>query len=117
MQMISGSERALAALLRINGVFTGLAVVAVFMPFEGMQWLHARLNVGPAPATPIFEYMARTVSALYVIHGGLCFVLASDVRRLGPVITYTAWAQLAFAVVVLWVDYKVGLPRLWVAAE
>jgi hypothetical protein len=117
MQMPSGSERALAALLRINGVFTALAVVAVFMPMAGMQWLHARLNVGPAPATPVFEYMARTVSALYVIHGGLCFVLASDVRRFGPVITYTASAQLVFAAVVLWVDYKVGLPRLWVAVE
>ena len=117
MAPVTGTERALAVLLRINGVFTGLAVAAVFMPVEAMHWLHHRLNMGPAPGTPVFEYMARTLSALYAIHGGLCFVLATDVRRFGPVITYAAWAQLVFAAVVLWVDYKVGLPRLWVAVE
>jgi hypothetical protein len=114
---MTGSERALRILLRINGFVTFLAVFPVFMPLDWMHEIHTRLNLGPVPITPIFEYMARTLSALYAIHGGLCFVLSSDVRRFGPVITYTAVAQVLFAVLVLWIDYKVHLPRLWTAIE
>jgi hypothetical protein len=113
----AGAERALKILLRINGFVTLLAVFPVFMPRDWMHEIHTRLNLGQVPITPIFEYMARTLSALYAIHGGLCFVLSSDVRRFGPVITYTAAAQLLFALLVLWIDYKVRLPRLWTAVE
>jgi len=110
-------ERALQIILRINGVITLLALFAVFMPLHWMHAIHTHLRLGPVPITPIFEYMARTLAALYAIHGGLCFVLATDVRRFGPVITYTAAAQLCFALLVLWIDYKVHLPRLWTLIE
>jgi hypothetical protein len=110
-------ERALKILLRVNGFITLLALLAVFMPLDWMHAIHTHLRLGPVPITPIFEYMARTLAALYAIHGGLCFVLATDVRRFGPVITYTATAQLLFALLVFWIDYKVHLPRLWTAIE
>jgi hypothetical protein len=117
MQSPAPAERALALLLRISGLVTGIALVAALMPLEWMHAIHTKLNLGPIPATPIYEYMARTLSALYAIHGGLCFVLATDIRRFGPVITYTATAQLLFAFLVLWIDYKSGLPRPWTALE
>ena len=78
---------------------------------------HARLGMGPAPQGAMFEYLARAVSAAAAIHGGLCFVLSADVRRYGPVITYIACAELAFACVLVWVGVRAGLPQTWVAVE
>jgi len=111
------AERALAWVLRVNGAVTLSAIVAVFMPLGWMDAVHARLGMGPSPGGPMFEYLARTVSALYAIHGGLCFLLSTDVRRFGPVITYVACIELAFAGVLLWIDVKAGLPAAWVLVE
>ena len=70
-----------------------------------------------AVGMPVFEYLARTVSFMYFVHGGLCLFLSSDVRRFGPVITFVASIQLAFAAVVGWIDEKAGMPRAWTVAE
>ncbi|MEZ0264618.1 MAG: hypothetical protein ACAI43_07825 [Phycisphaerae bacterium] len=111
------AERALAWVLRVNGAVTVTALLAVFMPVGWMGAVHARLGLGAAPDGPMFEYLARTVSALYAIHGGLCFVLSTDVRRFGPVITYVACAELAFAAALLLIDVKAGMPAAWVMVE
>lgn len=111
------SERALKWVLRLNGVVTVAALVAVFLPMEWMDRTHRALGMGEMPRGPVVEYLARTVSALYAIHGGLCLVLARDVRRFAPVIAYVAWAALVFAGLVFWIDSRAGLPRVWVWSE
>lgn len=114
---LTRAEVALKVLLIVSGAVTGVAIFPVFMPLDWMRHIHDTLALGPMPAGPIFEYLARSISALYAIHGGLCFVLATDVRRYRPVIIYVATVAVAFAGVILWIDYKVGLPRLWAATE
>src|SRR5436190_24352263 len=66
------AERALTIVLRVNGAITSLAVCAVFLPLGWMDDVHRALGMGPAPRGPIFEYLARTVSFLYFVHGMLC---------------------------------------------
>jgi hypothetical protein len=34
---------------------------------------------------------------MYAIHGGLCLLLSTNVRRFGPVITYVALVEILFA--------------------
>ncbi len=114
---ITPAEKSLRWALRINGAITSLALLAVFMPLDWMKQTNDYLQIGPVPSGALFEYLARTVSAMYAIHGGLCFVLARDVRRFGPVITYVACVEMAFAGVVLWIDWAVHMPRAWVAVE
>lgn len=104
-------------MLRINGSITSLAVLAVFMPLSWMDEAHRHLGMGPAPREPIFEYLARTVSFIYFIHGMLCLLLSTDVRRFGPVITYVGSIELVFAGFVLWIDTKAGMPRAWTLTE
>jgi len=111
------SETALKWVLRINGAITLLALLAVFMPIDWMNQTHEKLGMGPLPRAGIFEYLARTVSALYAIHGGLCFVLASDVRRFGPVITYVAIVEMIFAGLLVWIDIQARMPAGWIATE
>ena len=69
------------------------------------------------PHGPIFEYLARTVSAMYVIHGLLCLLLATDVRRFGPIITFVASIELCFAALVLWIDRRAQMPVAWTLIE
>lgn len=110
-------ERALARVLRVNGVITASALLAVFMPVGWMNDTHRYLGMGDVPTAPIFEYLARTVSFLYFVHGALCLLLSSDVRRFGPVITYVASIEMVFAFLLFWIDEKVGMPRSWTLTE
>lgn len=110
-------ERALKWVLRLNGLVTLAALAAVFMPLDWMDNVHQRLGMGPMPRGPVVEYLARTVSALYAIHGGLCLILARDVRRYGSLITYIAFASLLFAALVFWIDKSAGLPKAWLWSE
>src|SRR5687768_1536758 len=87
-------ERALRAVLRLNGAITALALVAVFMPLDWMDRTHRSIGLGPLPSGPVFEYLARTVSFMYVIHGTLCLLLSTNVRRYGPVITFVAIVEI-----------------------
>jgi hypothetical protein len=111
------AERALRAVLRVNGTITALAIVAVFIPRAWMAWAHQAMGMGAAPPEAIFEYLARTVSFLYFVHGTLCWVVSGDVRRFGPVITYVGVVELCFAGLVVWIDSSAGMPRYWTAVE
>jgi hypothetical protein len=73
--------------------------------------------MGPIPRAPIFEYLARTVSFMYFIHGSLCLLLSADVRRYGPVITYVASIEIVFAGLLIWIDERAGMPRVWTWTE
>jgi len=110
-------ERALRAVLRLNGSITALALFAVFMPLDWMDRTHRSLGLGTLPSGPVFEYLARTVSFMYVIHGTLCLLLATDVRRFGPVITFVAGVEIVFAGLLFWIDDKAGMPRAWTWTE
>jgi hypothetical protein len=114
---LSGPERALVWILRINGVITCLALPFVFMPVDWMDTTHRYFGMGPLLRTPVVEYLARTVSYLYFAHGALCLLLSTDVRRFGPVITCVASLSLAFAFLVFWIDQKSGMPRRWTYIE
>ena len=115
--LVTGTERALRIVLRLNGVITSMAIVAVFMPLDWMNDTHRYLGMGEAPKAAIFEYVARTVSFLYFVHGALCLLLSTDVRRFGPIITYVAVIELIFAGLVLWIDAKARMPVAWTLTE
>jgi hypothetical protein len=111
------AHRWLIGVLRVDGAITCSALLAVFMPLDWMADAHRALGMGRPPEGPVFEYLARTVSFMYFVHGTLCLLLSTDVRRFGPVITFVASIQLAFAATVVWIDEKAGLPRAWTIAE
>ena len=107
-------ERMLVLLLRAIAVAASLAVVPVFMPHAWMDACHRGLGLGPLPETPVIVYLTRSLSAMYVFHGGLLWLVAGDLRRYAPLVTYLAAAFTAFGLVTLWIDVHAGLP--WRAA-
>jgi hypothetical protein len=73
--------------------------------------------LGKFPDGVIVDYLARSVSALYAVHGGLLWLLARDVRRYEAIIVYIAAAGMAFSVFVLVLDANLGLPVWWTLGE
>lgn len=93
------------------------AIAGVFMPASFMATVHAWLGLGTMPDGPIVAYLARSLSAFYVVHGGVMMVCATDIRRYSPMIRYLAWAGVAFAILVTYLDYEIGFPWYWTLIE
>ena len=114
---MNARERALVVLLRVSGGVMLLALFAIVLPTEWMAATHRWLGLGEFPASPLVDYLTRSISALYAIYGGLLVLLARDVRRFAPVIVYLAVTGLAFGVIMIGVDFAAGMPRYWSVGE
>lgn len=99
--------------LRLIGTTSGLALVAVFLPYAWMNAIHAWVGMGPLPPDPIVGYLARTLSAFYAFYGGLLWFLSFDIPRYRRVIRYVGAATLAFGFILLGVDWTEGMPAFW----
>lgn len=94
-----------------------LAFFAVFLPGSWMVSSHRALGMGELPRAPIVEYLTRTLSALYGMHGGLLVVFATDVVRFLPAIRYTGAMNVVFGLLVLGVDLYARMPTPWSLVE
>ena len=110
-------ERALQWLLRITGACLLLATVFLFMPNSWFAAIYGWLGFADYPTTPVFEYLVRTVIAMYALSGAFCWLVAVDVRRHAGVIMFLGEASILFGIVCTVVDFWVGLPWFWKFAE
>lgn len=110
--------RALRVWLVVGGVSLLAALVGVFMPFSWMDAAHRWMDLGPLPRADIVEYLARALSAMYAMLGGLLLICAADPARLAAVVTYALIAVAAVAIVMLMI-MSLNRPRLvpWIAAD
>src|SRR5438552_11361982 len=89
-------------LLRLSGGVELCAIPFLLFPFAWMNDVHDRvLGLGPLPNAPIVEYVARSLSALYAVHGAVVFRLSFDVVRFRPLIVFLGWLHLTLGLVVL----------------
>lgn len=115
--MVNTTEKALVILLRVSGIILLTALIAVVMPFSWMQDIHRLLNLGELPADPLTKYFARSVSALYALHGAMVFFVASDVRRYLPLVKFLSGLTVMFGLIMLAIDLHSGMPGFWIAGE
>lgn len=111
------ANRALVIFLRIYAAVAGSAVIAVFMPRAAMEYIHQAMGLGPLPQGPVFEYLARSISALYALHGAFVLLLSSDVRRFQTIIRFFGIAYIVLGLILLGIDLHVGLPWIWTLVE
>ena len=111
------SETLLRWLLIANGVMTLLALPAVFFPTSVMDMFHRRLELGPLPEGPIVQYLARSISALYAAFGSLTLLIAWDLRRFAPLVTWWGIVAILFGIILLWVDINAPMPAHWTWSE
>jgi SAM-dependent methyltransferase len=111
------SDKVLVLLLRIVGVGSLVALVAVIMPFSWMAAIHRWLGLGEMPTGPVVEYLARSLSAFYALSGAVCLVLASDLERYRPLVRFFGAAVALMSLLALGVDLAAGMPWWWTASE
>lgn len=108
----------LIRLLRLSGTVLLLAFLAALMPASTMRAVHEQwLGLGTFPASPLVDYLTRSISLLYGFHGALVWLVSTDVRRLRPVVVYLGWMNVAFGAGMLAIDLAAGLPWWWTWAE
>jgi hypothetical protein len=110
-------ERLLAGLLRLGGGITLCAFGALFLPTPWMASVHASLGLGEFPDAPLTQYLTRSISALYGFHGGLLLLVARDLRRFAPIVTYLGVMNVVLGFVLLAIDLRAGMPLAWTLAE
>ena len=103
--------------LRILAIGPMSAVFAAMLPVGVMDRIHRAIGLGPMPSGPIVEYLARSTSMFYAIHGVLLWYIASDLRRYRDLFRFYLWISLAFAVGLFLTDLSAGLPLRWTLAE
>ena len=109
--------RLLVLLLRLAGCITVTAFFAIFLPVEWMASTHEWLGLGEFPRAPIVDYLARSVAMLYGFHGGLLLLVSGDPIRYRSIVSYIAFLNIAFGLIVVGIDIHAGLPAVWTLLE
>jgi hypothetical protein len=107
----------LRLILNACGALTLLALPAVFLPQSAMDSFHRQLGLGRLPEGPIVQYMARSLAALYAAFGSMTLVLAYDVKRFAPLVTWWGIAALVLGVLLIGIDLTAGMPTQWMLGE
>lgn len=111
------SAKWLVFVLRANSVAMMLALPAVFMPVEWMAKAHDKLGLGVFPTEVIVQYLARTISGLYVVLGLMTFKMSLDVMRYLSLIRFWAVINLVAGVVLLGIDAWLQMPLFWILIQ
>ncbi len=108
------AETCLKFLLRMNGVLAVMAVVAVVMPHSWLIWCIGKVEPD-LPVLPLVSYLARFLSAFYVLLGAMLLVFATDVRRyMRPIRVMMLWCMFAAgALFLVGLPYAARLLRQW----
>ena len=107
----------LTVILRLAGLVTLTAFFAMVLPAAWMASTHRALGFGEWPETPVFEYLARSIAALYGFHGGLLMLISGDPARHIAIVKYMAFMYVTFGLIVLAIDLDAGMPLWWTLAE
>jgi hypothetical protein len=110
-------ERLLILLLRLAGIVTVTAFGAMLLPVDWMASTHQWLGLGEFPRTPVVDYLARSIAALYGFHGVLLLIISKDPARYSTIIWYVASVNVLFGVMLLVIDVHAGMPTWWTASE
>jgi hypothetical protein len=110
-------ERLLCVLLRWVGGVSLLALVPIFMPHRWMDGIHRALGMGTLPAIPVVGYLTRSLSFFYALMGALLVFFSFDIAKYREALFFLGGAFIFFGMVMLGIDYSVGMPNLWKQIE
>ena len=112
------TDNSLKWLLRVIGGAELCAIPFIAFPLSWMAWVHDHLlGLGSLPDRPIVEYMARSLSALYAVHGAMIVRMSFDIARFRPLVGFLGWCHVALGLAVFGSDASAGLPWYWVMGE
>lgn len=115
---MSRTEKTLALLLQLTAGLLLVALVPAMMPLSWMVAIHRWVGgVEHFFDAPLASYLARSLSAMYAIHGSLLLYVSFDVRRYLPVIRFLMIVSVVFGAGMIVLDCAVGMPLWWIVGE
>jgi hypothetical protein len=109
--------RLLQIILRVGGAVMLLAVFAIFMPTRWMAATNDWLGLEEFPASPLVDYLTRSLSMMYALQGGLLILLSFDLKRYRPVLLYVSITTVVGGLLLTGIDLHAGLPPYWTLTE
>ena len=94
-----------------------LAFGAVLLPESFMASTHAWLGMGDFPASPLVDYLTRSIAAMYGFHGVLLWIVSRDVTRYEPIVTYIGGMSVVIGSMLLAIDIHAAMPWWWAVME
>ena len=94
-----------------------MAVLPILMPTEWMVYLHTQLLLGDLPIAPIVEYLTRSVSAVYAMHGVLLLFISFDLAKYRSLLGFLILVHWLHGTLMLGIDLWAGMPWWWSAGE
>lgn len=110
-------SRSLQIILRVGGSVMLLAVLAIFMPTRWMAATNDWLGLEEFPGSPLADYLARSLSMMYALQGGLLILLSFDLQRYRPILLYVAITTVVGGLLLTGIDLHAGLPPYWILTE
>lgn len=109
-------ERRLVWFLRFTAAMFLAAAPAVIMPTDWMRAI-AEWHDLYFPDWPLVQYLARSMSALYMMMGAGYAFMSLDVRRYLPLLRFSVPATAAFDVTAVILDIAIEMPLAWTLGE
>ncbi len=82
-----------------------------------MAAIHQQAGLGELPRAPITEYLTRSLSAMYALHGLVLLALSTNVRRHLAVVGWLGWGTAVLGALQLAIDAGARLPAWWTVVE
>jgi hypothetical protein len=96
-------RRILVLLLRVAGVVTVTAFLAMFLPVEWMAATHRWLGMGEFPRSPVVDYLKRSV--------------ARDPERYATIVRYLGVMNVLLGAFLVVIDLHAAMPVWWTLGE
>ena len=110
-------KKALIVILRLSGLLLITAFIAAFLPYETMARIHEQIGLGNFPKLPILDYLARSVSLFYGIHGVIVLYISLDIMKYLKFLKLLCYLGFVFGIVLFGVDMNATMPASWAFSE
>ena len=110
-------EKTLITILRISGLMLITAFIAVVLPYETMARIHYMMGLGNLPQIPILDYLARSVSFFYGMHGVIILYISFNLMRYLQFLKLFCYLGFAFGIALFIIDMTAPMPSYWSFGE
>jgi len=110
-------ETILILILRLAGAMLVIAFVAVFLPYDVMNRIHQNMGLGVLPQTPIVDYLARSLSMFYGIHGVITLYISFHLKRYLSFLKLLCFLGVIMGIMLFYIDMNARMPAFWAYYE
>lgn len=107
----------MARMLRLFGLMDFIAVLAVVLPRGSLAAINDWCGLEPLPEVPVVEYLARSGSLMYALHGAMLIFVSFDVPRYRTLIGFLACSAIVQGAILYTIDWALPMPTWWKTIE